>query len=104
MTRPACAALVLLAGTAACTGGSGRVVVGSQAFTESVILGEMMAALARGAGADVQHRRQLGGTEVVFRALENGAVDAYPEYTGTLTKEVLRKEVAARPGPDASPK
>jgi osmoprotectant transport system permease protein len=101
-TRPARAALVLLlAGTAACTGGGGRVVVGSKAFTESVILGELVAALARGAGADVQHRRQLGGTEVVFRALENGAVDVYPEYTGTLTKEILRKEVAAKPGPDA---
>ena len=63
-------------------GGGGRTAAtsssASKAFTESVILGEMAAALARGAGGAVEHRRQLGGTEVVFRALETGAVDVYP--------------------------
>jgi osmoprotectant transport system permease protein len=72
-------------------------VVGSKGFTESVILGEMATALVRGAGVPVEHRRQLGGTEVIFRALEAGAVDSYPEYTGTLTKEILRDEIGARP-------
>jgi hypothetical protein len=33
----------------------------------------------------------------VFRALETGAVDVYPEYTGTLAKEILRNEIADRP-------
>jgi osmoprotectant transport system permease protein len=97
MTRPARAALVLLVGTTACTGSrdQGRpIVVASKAFTESVILGEMVAALVRGAYPVVEDRRQLGGTEVVFRALETGAVDVYPEYTGTLTKEILRNEIA----------
>jgi osmoprotectant transport system permease protein len=89
----------LLAGLAATAGcqASRPVVVGSKSFTESVILGEMIAALVRGAGVPVTHRRQLGGTEVVFRALETGAVDVYPEYTGTLAKEILRKEIADRP-------
>jgi osmoprotectant transport system permease protein len=73
------------------------VVIGSKGFTESVILGEMATALVRGAGLPVEHRRQLGGTEVIFRALEMGAVDSYPEYTGTLTKEILRNEIGARP-------
>jgi osmoprotectant transport system permease protein len=73
------------------------IVVASKSFTESVILGEMVAALLRGAGLPVDHRRQLGGTEVVFRALEIGAVDVYPEYTGTLAKEILRDEAARRP-------
>ena len=88
------AALVCLAG---CGGGAPAVTVASKSFTESVVLGEMLAALLRGAGLPVEHRRQLGGTEVVFRALETGAVDVYPEYTGTLTKEILRDEVARRP-------
>jgi osmoprotectant transport system permease protein len=99
MTGGARAALVLLA-AAACsrTRDPGRpVVVASKSFTESVILGEMVAALIRGAGVPVEHRRQLGGTEVVFRALETGAIDVYPEYTGTLSKEILRDELAARP-------
>jgi osmoprotectant transport system permease protein len=98
MTAAARAALVLLAATAACARARdpGRpVVVGSKAFTESVILGDMVMQLAGTAGAAVEHKDQLGGTEVVFRALETGAVDVYPEYTGTLTKEIFRNEVAA---------
>src|SRR4029078_7588026 len=69
------ALLAGLVGAAAGCQASGRpVVVASKSFTESVILGEMVAALVRGAGVPVEHRRQLGGTEVVFRALETGAV------------------------------
>jgi osmoprotectant transport system permease protein len=90
----AAAAVACLAG---CGGSGSKVTVASKSFTESVILGEMAAALIRGARLPVEHRRQLGGTEVVFRALEAGAVDVYPEYTGTLTKEILREEVARRP-------
>jgi osmoprotectant transport system permease protein len=66
------------------------VTIGSKAFTESVILGEVAAQLARARGAaDVQHRRALGGTRIVFNALVRGDVDAYPEYTGTITQEIL---------------
>jgi osmoprotectant transport system permease protein len=99
MTAAARAAVVLLAATAGCgrSGDPGRpVVVASKAFTESVILGEIVMQLALTAGGTLQHKKQLGGTEVVFRALETGAVDVYPEYTGTLQKEVLRKELAGR--------
>jgi osmoprotectant transport system permease protein len=98
MTAAARAAVLLLAATAACarSGDPGRpVVVASKAFTESVILGDIVMQLASNAGGTVEHKDQLGGTEVVFRALETGAVDVYPEYTGTLTKEILRDEVAA---------
>jgi osmoprotectant transport system permease protein len=92
------ALLAALAGTAAgCRDSSRPVAVASKGFTESVILGEMVADLVRGAGVPAEHLRQLGGTEVVFRALETGAVDVYPEYTGTLTREILRKETALRP-------
>ncbi len=64
--------------------------VGSKSFTESVVLGEMVTALARSAGASVQHRRALGGTRLLWDALLSGAIDVYPEYTGTLTQEILR--------------
>jgi osmoprotectant transport system permease protein len=88
-------ALTALGGCAKVPAGP-KVVVGSKAFTESVILGEMAAALIRAAGATVQHRRQLGGTEIVFRALEGGEIDVYPEYTGTLFEEILRGEAPHR--------
>jgi osmoprotectant transport system permease protein len=63
--------------------------VGSKSFTESVILGEMAAQLAAAAGAEVEHRRSLGGTRVLWEALLRGEVDAYPDYTGTLAREIL---------------
>ncbi len=63
--------------------------VGSKQFTESVILGEMAAQLAKATGADVVHRHQLGGSHVTWSALQSGAIDVYPEYTGTIRRELL---------------
>jgi osmoprotectant transport system permease protein len=68
--------------------------VGSKKFTESVVLGELLAVVARDAGAEVEHRRELGGTRVVWEALRRGDIDAYVEYTGTLRAELV---------PDAGP-
>ena len=65
------------------------VAVGSKAFTESVILGEIATLAAREAGHPVQHRDSLGGTRILWRALIEGEIDAYPEYTGTLSQEIL---------------
>jgi len=72
------------------------VVIASKSFTESVILGEIAADIVRGTGLAVEHRRQLGGTKVVWRALETGAVDVYADYTGTLYEEILRDETPHR--------
>ena len=63
--------------------------VGSKVFTESVILGEIVSQLAERAGAQVEHRAGLGGTQVVWKALLSGDVDIYPEYTGTIDEEIL---------------
>lgn len=75
---------------------SGAVVIGSKNFTEAVILGEIGAALGRQAGVEVEHRRQLGGTRILWRALEEGSIDAYAEYTGTLAGELLQMPGADR--------
>jgi len=64
--------------------------IGSKAFTESVVLGEVVAALARGAGVPITERRGLGGTRLVWEALIAGDVDVYPDYTGTIEAEILR--------------
>jgi osmoprotectant transport system permease protein len=64
--------------------------VGSKRFTESAILAEIAVAAARRAGdARVSHDEGLGGTALVFRALEQGAIDVYPEYTGTIAEAIL---------------
>jgi osmoprotectant transport system permease protein len=65
-----------------------RVVVGSKAFAESWVLGEALVSLARPV-AEVEHRRNLGGTEVVWQALLAGSIDVYPEYTGTIAEVIL---------------
>ncbi|HEX6721242.1 MAG TPA: glycine betaine ABC transporter substrate-binding protein, partial [Burkholderiaceae bacterium] len=65
------------------------VVVGSKRFTESYILGEIVAQTAR-PHAQAEHRQGLGNTAVVLEALKAGAIDVYPEYTGTIDAEILK--------------
>jgi osmoprotectant transport system permease protein len=79
-------ALVLMTGTAMAQ----DIAVGSKKFTESVILGEIVSHLARNAGRTVRHRRELGGTRVLWEALRKGDIDIYPEYTGTISQELLK--------------
>ena len=65
--------------------------MGSKRFTESYILGEIITQVAAETGeANVAHRQGLGNTGIVFEALKSGAIDVYPEYTGTIAKEILK--------------
>jgi osmoprotectant transport system permease protein len=88
---------LLLLGLCACAGGQTPLRVGSKSFTESVVLGEMVTLLARTAGNGSQHQRALGGTRLLWDALLAGQLDVYPEYTGTLTQEILRVGAAEVP-------
>jgi osmoprotectant transport system permease protein len=65
--------------------------IGSKRFTESYVLGEVLRLAVEGK-APVEHRRGLGNTGIVFAALEAGSIDLYPEYTGTITREILKAE------------
>ena len=85
-----CGALILLA--AATARGQTQINVGSKKFTESVILGEIVTRLAGTAGATARHRRELGGTRLLWGALVKGEIDAYPEYTGTIAGEILARQ------------
>ncbi len=69
-----------------------KIRVGSKSFTESVILGDLLSHLATQAGADVEHLSELGGTQVLWKALVKGDIDAYVDYTGTI-QELLSKLV-----------
>jgi osmoprotectant transport system permease protein len=66
--------------------------IGSKAFTESVILGEILTQLSASAGADATHKSNLGDTGKAWNALQLGDLDAYCEYIGTLTQELLTRE------------
>ena len=69
------------------------IVVGSKNFAESRFLGETFAQLLE-ARTDLEVERSLGlaGTEFCFEALRTGAIDIYPEYTGTGLVTILRRE------------
>jgi hypothetical protein len=65
--------------------------VGSKRFTESYILGRDPEADRAVAGeATATHSQGLGNTAIVLNALTTGSIDIYPEYTGTIAKEILK--------------
>lgn len=70
-----------------CVGSARRadtIIVGSKNFTEAIILGEMVAQMLEAhTNLRVERRMNLGGTDVTFRALNNGDLDVYIEYDGT---------------------
>lgn len=57
--------------------------VGSKDFDEQRVLGEVMVAAFEAAGATVDNKVDLGGTNVARSALESGDIDIYMEYNGT---------------------
>lgn len=64
--------------------------VGSKAFTEGYLLGELAAqTLEPVSSLEVSRKFGLGSTGVVVQALITGEIDVYPEYTGTISESVL---------------
>jgi osmoprotectant transport system permease protein len=69
--------------------------VGSKSFTESVVLGELLTHLIRQSGTPVEHRSELGGTQILWQALLQGDIDVYVDYTGTIREELLADVIEA---------
>ena len=65
--------------------------VGAKHFNEGYILSEMVSLLLEDKGFVVDRKFSLGGTSVCFEALRNGAIDVYPEYSGTISLEILKQ-------------
>ncbi|QHI99934.1 ABC transporter permease subunit [Xylophilus rhododendri] len=65
--------------------------IGSKRFTESYVLAEVLARQARASGTAVTVSAGLGNTAVVAAALAAGSIDVYPEYTGTIARELLQR-------------
>jgi osmoprotectant transport system substrate-binding protein len=80
----ACAAL-----TAACGRSADTVIVGSKNFSESVLLGEIVAQQLERYGLTVERKPFLGGTFVCHQAMLAGQLDVYVEYTGTAHSAIL---------------
>lgn len=82
-------ALVALAGCGTSASTSGKpgsgvtVVVGSKNDPDSQLLGSMYALLLENQGFTVTQKIPLGQTNVLDAAIKSGAIDIYPEFTGT---------------------
>ena len=74
------------------------VVVASKPFGESFLLAEMFAQLLESRGIAVERRLGLGATQIALQALRSGAIDVYPEYTGTGLVAVLNQTPEGTPG------
>jgi osmoprotectant transport system permease protein len=70
---------------------SPRVVVGSKNFTESVLLGEIVAGTLESRGLIVDRRFNLGGAWLCHRALLSGDLDVYVEYSGTALMDIFKQ-------------
>lgn len=93
-SRTSCMAFLLILASLTCRHSSAAeakpiVRIGSKAFTESVILGEILEHLIRDVGGEPIHLAELGGTQICWKALLAGEIDCYVEYTGTIQQEIL---------------
>ncbi|MGF1511829.1 MAG: glycine betaine ABC transporter substrate-binding protein [Myxococcota bacterium] len=76
--------VALLAGLFVACGGLDKVYVGSKSFSESKLLAEMIALRAESKGIPVERVIPYREGRVCLRGLQEGVLDVYPEYTGTL--------------------
>ena len=86
--------VILVIGLIASACAKHSVVVGSKNFTESVILGELIAQKLESAGCTVDRKLNMGGTFVCDSAIRNGQIDAYAEYSGTALTAILKQPKA----------
>jgi glycine betaine/choline ABC-type transport system substrate-binding protein len=83
--------IALLLVCIACQEKQRPIVIGSKNFTESVILGELLAQKLERTGCKVERRLNMGGTFVCDSAIQSGAIDAYVEYSGTALTAILKQ-------------
>ncbi len=93
---PVRACLALLLALTACTRNEAKpLVVGSKNFTESVLLGEIVAQELEANGCKVDRRLNMGGSLVCDSAIASGSLDVYVEYSGTALTAILKQPIAS---------
>ena len=68
------------------------IVIGGKICTESYVLGEIGAqTIEASSRVPVTRKLGMGSTGILFEALKSGAIDVYPDYTGTLAEAILKR-------------
>src|SRR5215210_3488580 len=84
-------------------GGNGpTITVGSKNFTEQYILGNMYVQALDANGFNGVAKLDLGSEQIADKALQNGQIDLYPEYTGTSLVSLLPYKGAYPDTPEAT--
>jgi osmoprotectant transport system permease protein len=78
--------------------GRPAIALGSKKFTESFVLAELAKRDLEQAGFNVEHHQGMGGTIILWEALTQGSIAAYPDYTGTIQEEILKRPNSASIG------
>ncbi len=71
------------------------VVVGSQAYYSNEIVAEIYAQALEAAGYTVERNFNIGQRNAYVPALESGEVNLFPEYTGSLLRQVYSPDTTA---------
>ena len=81
-TKPATAST----GSSSSQPGKGKptIVLGDKNFPEEYILGSLYQEALEAKGYKVTLKGNIGSSELIFKALQSGQIEGYPEYTGTL--------------------
>ncbi|MFZ1931521.1 MAG: glycine betaine ABC transporter substrate-binding protein [Candidatus Sulfotelmatobacter sp.] len=88
------AALLSLIVSSCAPSHANRIVIGSKNFTESLMLGELLAQVVEArTHLQVERRFYLAGTYICQQAMLAGRIDIYPEYTGTALTAILKQKV-----------
>ncbi len=79
-------------------GASEPIIIGSKKFTESYVLAEIAKRAIENTGVPTEHRQGMGGTIILWQALRGDQIALYPEYTGTISEEILKTPPSITPG------
>src|SRR3712207_100594 len=87
--------LLVFSGIVPTAKASSNVTVGSKNFTESKVVSEIYALALENAGYKVTRKQNISNS-VVYKAVQTGQIDVYPEYTGTIVQAYLKKDTQTK--------
>lgn len=71
--------------------------VGSANFPENVVLADIYAQALQAQGATIRTKLNIGSREKYYPALKSGAIDLFPEYSGTILVYLDKNTTASSP-------
>ena len=71
-------------GSSGATAGAGSITIGSADFPESVLLADIYGDAMSAKGVNVTKKLNIGERSIYIKALEDGEIGAFPEYSGSI--------------------